>query len=101
MIPARHKPGEKFRYPVQTKRRRRWPQARTIPVRELLRFVSFVLHSLSTGERCAQDVSARAAPAVRCFPETFVAKAQLPSSVSSHTRTSVRRKNHRVQVSQT
>ncbi len=101
MFPAAHNAGERFRYPVQTKRRRRWHQARTLPVRELLRFVSTAPHSLSTGERCAQGVSARATPVVRSFPETFVAKAQLPCSGPFHTRTSVRIRNHRVQVSQT
>ena len=101
MFPAAHNAGERFRYPVQTKRRRRWHQARTLPVRELLRFVSTAPHSLSTGERCAQGVSARATPVVRSFPETFVAKAQLPCSGSFHTRTSAWIRNHRVQVSQT
>ena len=73
-----------FDFPFRTKSRRRWHQARAF--RELLRFVSTAPHSLSTGERCAQDVSARAPP-VCLSPETFVAKAQLRFQ-AFHTRAS-------------
>ena len=68
---------------------------------ELLRFVSTARHSLPTGERCSQGVSARVSPDRCKFPATFTAKAQLHLSGSFHTRTSAAERNHRSQVSQT
>jgi hypothetical protein len=50
-------PARDFRFPVQTDQRRRWRQAQN---REVLRFVSLAPHSLPTGGRCAQGISARA-----------------------------------------
>jgi hypothetical protein len=70
-------------------------------VQELLRFVSTARHSLSTGERCSQGVSARVSPERCKFPATCTAKAQLHFSGSFHTRTSAADRNHRSQVSQT
>jgi hypothetical protein len=57
-------------------------------VQELLRFVSTAPHSLPTGERCSQGVSARASPDRCKFPGTCTAKAQLHFPGSIHTRTS-------------
>ena len=74
MLPAAQAPAGDFGFPFRLKAAD--GGSKPEPYRELLRFVSTVPHSLSTGESCAQDVFSEGASA-RLSAETFVAKAQL------------------------
>jgi hypothetical protein len=90
-------PVRDFWFPVQTEQRRRWPQARIHKTREVLRFVSFAPHSLPTGGRCAQGISARASP--KLFSKTCIFKGLAALLGTSRTKTRNER-IHSLQASQ-
>ena len=63
--------GERFGFPVQTDT---YDGGSKPEIRELLRFVSTVPHSLPKGGRCAQDVSARRLKNTTFIRQTFMPK---------------------------